>query len=88
MPPLVPVLIQMHPVQIRKIRPIPKPCVTFLNKIILLGEVRLAPRPTHKVQDRLLSAVHDLLFNIYAAAQPQMYYAPCRGDRGPKNIEI
>jgi len=31
------------------------------------GEALLAPRPTPKLEDHPLSAVHDCLFNLYAA---------------------
>jgi hypothetical protein len=41
--------------------------VNFRNKIIFYGEELLAPRPTPKLEDHLLSAVHDCLFNIFAA---------------------
>jgi hypothetical protein len=41
--------------------------VNFRNKIIFYGEELLAPRPTLKLEDHPLSAVHDCLFNIFAA---------------------
>jgi hypothetical protein len=37
------------------------------NKIRVNGEELLAPRPTLKLEDRLLSAVRDCLFNTFAA---------------------
>ena len=37
------------------------------NKIRFYGEELLAPRPTPKQEDQLLSAVRDCLFNIFAA---------------------
>jgi hypothetical protein len=39
---------------------------TFVT-VIVYGEEFLAPRPTPKLEDHLLSAVHDCLFNIFAA---------------------
>jgi hypothetical protein len=46
---------------------IPRPCVTFRNKLSFYGEGLLAPRPTPNLEDRPLSAVHNILFNISAA---------------------
>ena len=40
----------------------------FQNNFVFHGEELLAPRPTPKLEDHLLSAVHDCLFNIFAAA--------------------
>jgi hypothetical protein len=40
--------------------------VTF-RKICFCGEVLFAPLPTPKLEDHSLSAVHDLLFNIFTA---------------------
>jgi hypothetical protein len=65
------------------------------NIIIFYGEELLAPRPTRKLEDHPLSAVHDCLFNVFAATlhnwrpflQPQPEDAPCRGDRDPHNTE-
>jgi len=42
-------------------------CVTFHNKLILYGEDLLVPHPTLKLEDNLFSAVHNCLFNIFAA---------------------
>jgi len=50
-----------------------------------------APRPTPKLEDHPLSAVHDCLFNIFAATlhtqrtslHPQPEDTLCRGDMGP-----
>jgi hypothetical protein len=55
------------------------------------GEGLSAPRPTPKLEDHNLSAVHDCLFNLFAATlriwrpslHPQPEDAPCRGDKGP-----
>ena len=63
----------------------------FRNIVRLYGEELLAPRPTPKLEDHLLSAVRDRLFNIFAAIihiwrpliHPQPEEAPCRGDRDP-----
>ena len=39
----------------------------FHNKIRIYGEELLAPRPNPKLEDHPLSAVHNCLFNIFAA---------------------
>jgi len=39
----------------------------FRNKVSFYGEELLAPRPTPKLENYPLSAVHDCLFNIFAA---------------------
>ena len=39
----------------------------FHNLICFYSEELLAPRPTPKLEDHPLSAVHDYLFNIFAA---------------------
>jgi len=39
----------------------------FRNKASFCGDDLLALRPTPKLEDRLLSAVRDCLFNIFAA---------------------
>jgi hypothetical protein len=41
--------------------------LTFRNKLIFYGEELLAPSPTNQLEDHLLSAVRDCLFNIFAA---------------------
>jgi hypothetical protein len=42
--------------------------MTCRNKLILFyGEELLAPRPTPKLEDHILSVVRDCLFNIFAA---------------------
>jgi hypothetical protein len=51
----------------QRICPGPRPFVTFHNKLIFYGEELLVPRPTPKLQDHPLSAVHNCLFNIFAA---------------------
>jgi hypothetical protein len=44
-------------------RPIPRPCVTFRNKLHFFnGEELSAPDPTPKLEDHTLSAVRDCLF--------------------------
>jgi hypothetical protein len=40
----------------------------FCNKISFYGEESLAPRPTPKLEDHPLPAVHDCLFDIFAAS--------------------
>jgi hypothetical protein len=52
---------------IQGIRPGPRLCECFCYKLIFYGEELLAPRPTPKLEDHPLSAVHDCLFNIFAA---------------------
>jgi hypothetical protein len=52
---------------IQWIRSGPRLRVVFRNKLIFYGEELLAPRPTPKLQDHLLSAGGDCLFNIFAA---------------------
>ena len=42
-------------------------CICFVIRPIFLRKVLLAPRLTPKVEDHTLSAVHDFLFNIFAA---------------------
>jgi len=39
----------------------------FRNKTSFYGEKLLAPRPTLKLEDHPVSAVHNILFNIVAA---------------------
>jgi hypothetical protein len=50
------------------LRPGPRLLVYFRNRLIFYGEELLAPRPTPKLEDHRLTAVHDCLFNIFAAA--------------------
>jgi hypothetical protein len=67
----------------------------FRNFIISYGEL-LAPRPTRKLEHRLLSAVRDCFFNVFAATlhkwrpflHPQPEDAPGRGDRDPLNMDM
>jgi len=55
------------------LRPYPRLCpglrhmYWFCNKASFYSEELLAPRPTPKLEDHPLSAVHDFLFNIFAA---------------------
>ena len=44
-----------------------RPLWMVRNKASLYCEQLLAPRPTPKLEDHPLSAVHDCLFNIFAA---------------------
>ena len=63
----------------------------FVTCLIFYGEELLAPRPTPKLEDHLLSAVRDCLFNTFAATlhvwrpflHSQSEDAPHRGDRDP-----
>jgi hypothetical protein len=41
--------------------PVPRPCVTFHNKLSCYGEELLAPRPNPKLEDHPLSAVRYYL---------------------------
>jgi hypothetical protein len=52
---------------IQGIGPVLRPPVNFHNKLIFYGEELLAPRPTPKLEDHPLLAVHNCLFNIFAA---------------------
>jgi hypothetical protein len=40
-------------------------CEYFVKRYVFSGEGLLAPRPTSKLKDHPLSAVHDCLFSIY-----------------------
>jgi hypothetical protein len=59
--------------------------------VIFYGEELLAPRSTPKMEDHPLLAVHDCLFNVFAATlhirrlflHPQPEDVPYRGDRDP-----
>jgi hypothetical protein len=69
----------------------PGPCQMFLNIIRFYGEEWLAPRPTPKLENNLLSVVRDRLFSMFAATlricrpflHPPSKYMPCCGDRDP-----
>jgi hypothetical protein len=60
----------------------------FRNILSFCGELLLAPPPTPKLEDHLLSAVRDCLFNIFAVTlhiwrpflRPQTEDAPCCGE--------
>jgi hypothetical protein len=46
----------------------PRPFETFRNKLIFYGEELLDPRPTPKLEkNHPLSAVREIVFNIFAA---------------------
>jgi hypothetical protein len=70
----------------QSISPGPKHFETFRKKYFC-GEGLLALRPTPKLEDHLLLAVRDCLFNIFAATlriwrtslHPQPEDASCRG---------
>ena len=49
------------------ISPVPKPCVTFLNEDDFYSVRLLASCQSPKMEDHSWSAVHDCLFNIFAA---------------------
>jgi hypothetical protein len=71
-----------------QVRSVLKHFVTITN---FYGEGLLDPRPTPNLEDHPLSAVHDCLFNIFAATlrtrttyfHPQHEDAPWRSDKGP-----
>jgi hypothetical protein len=44
-----------------------RPLWHFVTRLFFYGEELLAPRPSTKLEDHLLSAVFDCLFNIFAA---------------------
>jgi len=55
------------PKSFQDIRPSPRPCVTFRNKLVLYGEELSAPSSTPNLEDHPLPAVRDCLFNIFVA---------------------
>ena len=74
-PPSVPILSQIDPVHVDpphlgctevsvRLRDL---CVWFVTCLRFFGVELLAPRPAPKLEDHLLSAVRDCLFNIFAA---------------------
>jgi len=76
-PPRVPFLSQINPVHVPtsfyiaivvpKDQSRPQHVYPFRHKASFCGDDLLALRPTPKLEDRLLSAVRDCLFNIFAA---------------------
>jgi len=73
---------------IHSISPGPRLTLWFFRNICFCGEELLALRPTPKLEDHLLLAVCDCLFNIFAATLhiggcSQTQDAPCRGDKDP-----
>jgi hypothetical protein len=57
--------------------------MTFCNKVVFYDEGLLAPRPTPKLEDHLMSFVHGYVFCIFTAAlHLQSEDAPCCGDKG------
>jgi hypothetical protein len=46
---------------------IPRPCITFRNRLSFYAWELLAPRPTPNLEDHPLSAVRDCLFNVFVA---------------------
>jgi hypothetical protein len=55
-------------------------CNISQQAVSFYGEELLAPRPTPKLEDHPLSAIHD---TVTATLHPQPEDAPCRGDRDP-----
>jgi hypothetical protein len=62
--------------------PIPRPCVTFRNKLFFYGEEFLAPRPYTKLKDPALAAGNpavassDLCFNCCSDITPKSTFSP------------
>jgi hypothetical protein len=52
---------------IQGIHPGLRPLLNVRNKLIFYGEELLAPRPTPKLEDHPLLAVHNCLFNIFTS---------------------
>jgi hypothetical protein len=52
---------------VHRIHPSLRLLENFFNKFIFYGEELLAPRPTSKLENHSLLAVHDCLFSIFAA---------------------
>jgi hypothetical protein len=55
--------------------------VTIRNKLVFYGEKLLAPRPTPKLEDHLLSAVRYYLFHKSKTGGRLLH--PQREDKGP-----
>jgi hypothetical protein len=51
----------------RRIRPTARPCVTFHKLLDFYGEESLVTSPSPKLENHLLSAVRDCLFNTFAS---------------------
>jgi hypothetical protein len=70
---------------IQRIHPGPRLFVIFCYKLIFYCEDLLVPHPTPKLEDHLLVAVGNCLFNIFTAPllHPQPEDAPCHSDMGP-----
>jgi hypothetical protein len=66
----------------QRIRPIPRPRVTFLNNLSFYSDELLAPRPTSKVEDHPLSVVRDCLFSMFAATLHTWRPSPQTATRG------
>ena len=83
----MPILLQQ---QIKKIQFLTFDMEKMYKTTRFFGEELLAPRPTPKLEENILSAVRDCLFNIFAATLQNggRFFvltedAPCRGDRDP-----
>ena len=55
----------------QEISPRPRPCEMFRNIVRLYGEELVAPRPPLQPAYHSLSAVHDCLFNVFAATRQE-----------------
>jgi hypothetical protein len=51
----------------QRISPVPRHMYPFRNKVSFYGEEVLAPPTNHKLEDHLLSAVRDCLFNTFTS---------------------
>jgi hypothetical protein len=86
-PPLVPILSQIHTVHMLllcfpKIHSNLRLHVKFYNKAVFYSEELLAPCPTSKLEDFLLSAVCSCLFNIFAATLHILRLSPLSTTQG------
>jgi hypothetical protein len=62
--------------------------VIFHNKLIFYGEKLIAQRPTPKLEEHALSAVHDCIFNIFAATLHNWRTHHAMVTRDPPNMEL
>jgi len=83
------------PSSFQRIRPIPRPCVIFHNKLHFYGELLLAPRPTPKWRStpcRLSTAAYSIYSQLSSISGgrilcPQPRGCPCHGETDPLCME-